>query len=115
MVVNTRTYRKMRQKGQKMSKQKPEQVAMPTNPNVMRFYVHIPNEKSLRVETIRTFVDDTYGNQTYVSVYVGNNRYKYFDTRYCKSCSSVEGYQKMFEDWVRENWEHDGQVVERIA
>lgn len=92
-------------------------VAMPTNPNVMRFEVTLKDGRVLRVQTERRKSEAfKYGNQTAVDVYVNEDWYQSFDTRYDKEMSTVEGYRKFFADWVKENWGNPEKVekVEQI-
>ena len=92
-------------------------VEIPTNPNVMRFEVTLKNGKVLRVQTERRKSGAfEYGNQTAVDVFVNEDWYQSFDTRYDREMNTVDGYRKFFADWVKENWSNPEKVekVEQI-
>ena len=87
------------------------------NQNVMKFNVTFKDGRVLRVQTERRKSGAfEYGNQTAVDVYVNDERYQTFDTRYDKEMSTVEGYRKFFADWVKEYWNNPEKVekVEQI-
>lgn len=96
-----------------MKKENP-MVEIPTNPNIMRFEVTLKNGKVLRVQTERYKSGAfEYGNKTAVGVYVNEELYKSFDTRYDEEMNTVEGYRKFFAYWVEENWSNP-EKVEKI-
>ena len=101
-----------------MKKEMPKMVEMPTNPNVMRFEVTLKDGKVMRVQTERVKSGAfEYGNQTSVDVYVNDNWYATFDTRYDKEMNTVEGYREFFAQWVKDNWSNPERIekVEQIA
>lgn len=91
-------------------------VPMACGMNVMRFLVYIPDkEKPLRVQVERHKSGASkYGNETAVTVYVNDDWYMGFDTRYDSRMDTVDGYREAFTEWVVDQWEHDGQEVVQI-
>lgn len=89
-------------------------VEIPANPNVMRFEVTLKDGKVLRVQTERRKSEAyKYGNQTSVDIYVNDEWYQSFDTRYDKEMNTVDGYRKFFASWIEENW-NNPEKVEKI-
>ena len=97
---------------------KEDLVAMPINPNVMRFNVAL-NEgcgsEILRVQVERQKSGaNLYGNQTAVAVYVNEKLFQLFETRYNKKMNTVEGFQDCFTEWVQDTWKENAIRIERI-
>lgn len=93
-------------------------VAMPTNPNVMRFEVTLNKDcgnQILRVQVERRKSGaNAYGNQTAVAVYVNENLFQLFDTRYNEAMNTIGGFQDYFTGWVQDTWKEDAVSIERI-
>ena len=90
-------------------------VAMPTNPNVMRFEVELKDGELLRVQTCRKKSEAfKYGNQTAVEVDVNFKWFQTFDTRYDTEMNTVEGYQEFFTKWVQDTWQENAKKITRI-
>lgn len=94
-------------------------VAMPTNPNVMRFEVKLNSKcggKVLKVEIERVLQksENYYGNGTYVIVNVNGIQYAYFDTRYETEMNTVSGFQQYFTNWVAKQWSDNAESIKRI-
>lgn len=93
-------------------------VAIPTNPNVMRFNVTL--NESCRNEKLRVQVErkksgaNKYGNQTSVAVYVNESLFQLFDTRYNVAMNTIEGFQEYFTAWVEDMWKENASSIERI-
>ena len=93
----------------------PKMVAIPVNPNVMRFEVELKDGELLRVQTCRKKSKAfKYGNQTCVTVDVNFKEFQTFDTRYDIEMNTVEGYQEFFAKWVKDTWEENAKRIERI-
>lgn len=93
-------------------------MAMPSSPNIMQFEVTLNENygcKTLRVHVERQKSGaNAYGNQTMVAVYVNEDIFQLFDTRYMKEMNTIEGYQEYFEKWVNDSWKENAVQIERI-
>ena len=99
-------------------KKKENLVAMPSNPNVMRFNVVLNKEcgsETLRVQVERQIsAGNLYGNQTAVAVYVNEKLFRLFDTRFETAMNTIEGYQEYFTKWVQYAWKENANKIIRL-
>lgn len=93
-----------------------ELVAIPTNPKVMRFNVELKNGKTLRVQTeLRKSACFAYGNRTSVAVFVNEELFQLFDTRYDKECNTVDGYRELMTEWVNNAWLESAKEITQLC